>query len=459
MITSIRLVNFKNFKDETLHLGPFTVLVGANASGKSNIRDAFRFIHGIGRGYTLAEIMGGKYGPGGQVEWEPIRGATNEIIRFEESRFSFEIKMKLQKYTARYFIEISKFENSHRGSNEFRIEKESLKIGRISYTAEFDPDYKKDSKNLVVHVKESGNKNNKKLEKRTQSNKPFISQISDIIFDFEMEELRKFLMEDIRKREEEKEPTKSKRRVKPPRRFQGIRENIQGVINILESTQFLDLSPRLMRQPVFPGHIALGDSGENLPVVLEDICTDPKRKIILTNWLSELTPMDVVDFEFERDPSGRIHLMIREANKRKVSAYSASDGTLRFLAMLAMLLSDNPMGLCFFEEIDNGIHPSRQWLLLELIENQVKKRQIQVVTTTHSPGLLNFASDDTFDFLSVVGRLEDSDDAIIRSVSEFPNAKELRTSQGIGHLLTAGWIEDMLAFHEKHNENEEEAIQ
>ena len=59
MLTSLRLVNFKNFADETLKLGPFTVIVGANASGKSNIRDAFRFLHGIGRGYTLAENSGG----------------------------------------------------------------------------------------------------------------------------------------------------------------------------------------------------------------------------------------------------------------------------------------------------------------------------------------------------------------------------------------------------------------
>ena len=40
MITSLRLVNFKNFADETLRVGPFTVIVGANDSGKSNIRDA-----------------------------------------------------------------------------------------------------------------------------------------------------------------------------------------------------------------------------------------------------------------------------------------------------------------------------------------------------------------------------------------------------------------------------------
>ena len=78
MITSIRLKNFKNLADETLRVGPSTILVGANASGKSNIRDAFRFLHGIGRGYTLAEIFGGKREAG----WKPIRGAMNEIARF-----------------------------------------------------------------------------------------------------------------------------------------------------------------------------------------------------------------------------------------------------------------------------------------------------------------------------------------------------------------------------------------
>ena len=75
MLTSLRLRNFKNFADETLRMGPLTVLVGANASGKSNVRDAFRFLHGIGRGYRLADIIGGKYGAGGQPSpggWKPM---------------------------------------------------------------------------------------------------------------------------------------------------------------------------------------------------------------------------------------------------------------------------------------------------------------------------------------------------------------------------------------------------
>ena len=50
MIGRIHLRNFKNFRQADLQLGPFTLLIGMNASGKSNLRDAFRFLHGVGRG-------------------------------------------------------------------------------------------------------------------------------------------------------------------------------------------------------------------------------------------------------------------------------------------------------------------------------------------------------------------------------------------------------------------------
>ena len=226
---------------------------------------------------------------------------------------------------------------------------------------------------------------------------------------------------------------------------------------VLADMRFLELSPERLREPAFPGANVLGDFGENLPVVLREICADPKRQEILTSWIAELTPMDVTGFEFPIDPSGRVHLTLCEANGRKVSAYSASDGTLRFLAMLTVLLGENPSGLYFFEEIDTGIHPARQWLLLELIEKQAAKRGIQIITTTHSPDLLTFVNDSTFEHLSVVGRLEDSQDAIIRPVAALPNAEELRTSKGgLGRLLAEGWMETALTFTEDYDEAEDE---
>ncbi len=65
MLKKLVLERFKNFQKAELSLGPLTVLIGTNASGKSNLRDAFRFLHGIGRGYTVAEIIGEKWVEGG----------------------------------------------------------------------------------------------------------------------------------------------------------------------------------------------------------------------------------------------------------------------------------------------------------------------------------------------------------------------------------------------------------
>ena len=219
------------------------------------------------------------------------------------------------------------------------------------------------------------------------------------------------------------------------------------VQEILATMRFLDLSPERMRQPAFPGQTVLGDGGDNLPTVLKEICDDGKRRDILVGWTRELTPMDVEDFEFPVDPTtGRVQLALRESGGRTISAYAASDGTLRFLAMLAALLGTNPAGLYVFEEIDNGIHPARLRLLVDLIETQTAKGKVQVLTTTHSPELLSMVNDETFKSTSVICRRPDTNDAVIRPVAELPDAERLRGSQGLGRLHASGWMEDAVFF-------------
>ena len=227
------------------------------------------------------------------------------------------------------------------------------------------------------------------------------------------------------------------------------------VIEALENMRFLDLIPDRLRQPAFPGQTILGDSGDNLPTVLRDICSDAKQKETLIDWTRDLTPMDVVDFEFPVDEvTGLVQLVVCEMNERKFSAQSISDGTLRFLAMLAALLSKNPAKLYFFEEIDNGIHPARLHLLIDLIERRTNQGNIQVVTTTHSPDLLSVVGDITFENTSVVCRLDGTSDAVIRPVKNLPNSSELRETQGLGRLLVGGWMEDAIAFTSEHESDE-----
>ena len=430
MITSIRLVNFKNFADETLGVGPFTVIVGANASGKSNIRDAFRFLHGIGRGYTLAEIIGGKYGPGSQRVWEPIRGAANEIVQFGQSGFAIEVGIQLEDADLCYLIEVG----YERESNEFRITREKL-TGRIK------PGSAKGHQSFTVN----SNPDRADSPPEPRDNYPLLYRSflsireGDTTFKKEFDSMLETMGEPI----SIAQPTK-----------EFLDPYILQTMAIFAGMRFLELSPERMREPALPGHTVLGDSGENLAVVLEAICSDAERKDVLTSWLRELTPMDVRDMQFPRDPSGRVHLQILEGNERTVSAYSASDGTLRFLALLALLLGDRSKGLYFFEEIDTGIHPARQSLLLELIEKQAGKGEAQVITTTHAPNLLTLVNDATFEDMSIVCRLEDSDDAIIRPVAKLPDVKELRKAQGLGRLHESGWMEDALFFTEDYDATE-----
>ncbi len=408
MITSLRLVNFKNFADETLRVGPFTVIVGTNASGKSNIRDAFRFLHGIGRGDTLSGIFGGKYGPRIQ-KWEPIRGAPNEIVRFGAAPSGFSLYVELESSGEKAFYSITvKFEPDNPVG--FYVLQEELRIGsRLVYTAK--------TQDSTLRLVAGEGENQKEI-----LFSPYKPALPDFYQRYE---------------------------------YQYLPEAEASFHYMLNRMCFMELVPERMRAPSFPGATELGDSGENLPTALEAICVDPERKKILADWLQELTPMDVRDFEFPHDPSGRVHLQIVEANGRKVSAYSASDGTLRFLAMLTMLLGPHSGGLYFFEEIDTGIHPARQSLLLELVEKQTAKGHIQVITTTHSPDLLNLVNDRTFENTSIVYRDEDSEDGIIRPLAELPNARELRKSQGLGRLLGGGWMETALAFTGGNHDDEE----
>jgi len=46
-IREIKVSNFKSFKDARIQLGRLTVLIGANASGKSNFVQVFRFLRDI----------------------------------------------------------------------------------------------------------------------------------------------------------------------------------------------------------------------------------------------------------------------------------------------------------------------------------------------------------------------------------------------------------------------------
>ena len=56
MLSSFTIENFKSYGKATLKLAPLTVLIGANASGKSNAIEALRLLSWIAAGDRLGTI-------------------------------------------------------------------------------------------------------------------------------------------------------------------------------------------------------------------------------------------------------------------------------------------------------------------------------------------------------------------------------------------------------------------
>ncbi|MGK7874606.1 MAG: AAA family ATPase [Xenococcaceae cyanobacterium] len=394
MLKKLRLERFKNFKEAELIIGNLTLLVGTNASGKSNIRDAFRFLHGICRGYNLADIIGEKWIEGGVLQWRGIRGGTREVTFQGESTFAIEVLFTFldeneehEERNATYRIEVDAGTNG----KEPRVVAERLFLSKLSeFVFDSHPQKNPPPQDKPVHlnlrVRTEGRGRNKTVSFLNQ--RPVLSQL------LEHDELKNLVKSTSLKA-------------------------ILALNSILSSMRFLDLDPNAMRMPSFPGQTVLGDRGENLSSVLQAICEIPEQKLALQEWIRELTPMDAQDFKFPSDFTGRILLTLID-NKTNISAYSASDGTLRFLAMSAALLSASPARFYLFEELENGIHPTRLHLLLQLIEGKVSQGTMQMVATTHSPHLLRLLSPQSLEYASLTYRLPDRLDAKIQRIVDIP---------------------------------------
>ncbi len=439
MIEQLELTNFKNFRSATLPLGKFTVIVGTNASGKSNIRDAFRFVHGISRGYSLADIIGEKWGHGGELLWRGVRGGAREVAYlggecFQLSLIASDGSELLPRRGATFSITVQVKFGASPSTIQF-----GPRVREESFSTEMDGGYEAtplsdDLERLkVVRVSKTGSTGKFKTFPRTH---PVIgSDVAASMLGQTADELLK-LTTDI---------------IDPSDKSQSATSRFRDVI---QSMRFHDLNPDSLRMPSTPGQTVLGDRGENLSSVLLAICEDASLKAAVMEWLRQLTPLDVVDFELEPDAAGRVLVALVEGNGKKTSAYSASDGTLRFLAMLAALYGPNAAGFYFFDEIETGIHPTRLHLLIQLIEQRVARGDVQVVATTHSPQLLGLLSEESQNAAVLTYRLEGHLEGHIKRIMDIPNAAEVLKNQSLMRLHESGWLENAVEFLEG-EENDE----
>ncbi|MDE2822100.1 MAG: AAA family ATPase [Chloroflexota bacterium] len=80
-------------------------------------------------------------------------------------------------------------------------------------------------------------------------------------------------------------------------------------------------------------------------------------------------------------------LSLKESGGRLITTARLSDGTLRYLTLLAILLHPEPPPLVAIEEPELGLHPD---LIPEVAELMVKaSERVQLVVTTHSRMLVD----------------------------------------------------------------------
>jgi predicted ATPase len=129
----------------------------------------------------------------------------------------------------------------------------------------------------------------------------------------------------------------------------------------------------------------LEESLRNFSVILSRLMATPEVK---PNLLQHLRTFYADAEDIATPPvGGNIEVRLEERSKFSVSAKRLSDGTLRWLALLAILLNPTPPPLVCLEEPELGLHPDVIRPLAKLLI-QASER-MQLVVTTHSDTLVD----------------------------------------------------------------------
>jgi len=426
MIQSFTIENFKSYKKAELKLAPLTVMVGANASGKSNALEAIRFLSWMAQGQKLSalrfEINQNNAAIRGQLKDVLFRGEESfrigceisspfkdlggwkmqmeldiregkEIHILKESMYSERDEMLYETYrpTLDLATDITvSYNNFARGGRKPQVvcSDQLAVFSQLSYAGKFDPNHKK---SIAVIVP------------RARLSEQFLSKIL-----------------------------------------------------------FLDPSPQSMRGYSFPSENTLSGNGENISAVLYSLIQQKnENKKNILSFIKSLPEQDISDIGFLEGPRGEVMVTLTETFgkvNRRMDAGVLSDGTLRVLAIAAALLSAEENSIVIIEEIDNGVHPSRAKLLLNQINKIALERRLRIVLSTHNPALMDALPSDVIP--NVVFCYRDREDGSSRLVSlkDVPDYPELIAQGSLGDLVTEGLLSRFVKDYEGPEAKKEKAL-
>lgn len=386
MITRIEIDGFKSFENFALDLRPFVAIVGPNASGKSNLFDALRFLSLLAQQAIPAAMTG-------------LRGEPGELFRRTSAggarSMNFAVEILL----------------GSGGTDPFGTHYETP-TRRLRYELSLDLTTGPGGVAQAVSVGREACKPIRRKDDRASwlvSRAPRLtyehSHVGDFIRPAQNNPRAVALRQDG--------PHKSgKPRVLP---LDGASRTALSTVttaefphlcalrDLLIAIRFLEIDPAAARvandrlaQPV------LLPDASNLAAVLSHLrqrtATPDRPDGVLADIgaaLASLVP-SVRGLILHDDPSQpRISFALKLDNDMEFSARVISDGTLRLLALLTILHDPAQRGVLCFEEPENGVHEGLIPALVERLREATTDGEIfQVLLATHSPAVMEALQDE-----------------------------------------------------------------
>lgn len=415
MITELRLENWKSYEKASLHIDPLSVLVGTNASGKSNALDALLFLNRVSSGAMLTSAL---QGDGVQA---PLRGGVEWAARRPGSVFALGIVCRAD--------ELTDYEYRLEGRiTESRCDLHSEQLTRIKYRPGKDAKRKSQVGNIKLLRTDTCLENSPtiivRLYNEKQGSPRQLSRANTILFQLVGQKLR-----------------------------QEIQDGISEAISALRDIFILDPIPSHMRI-YSPLADKLESDARNIAGVLAALPKEKQQEIesVLTRYARQLPERDIRRVYAETVGKFNSDAMLYceehwldDGETPTVDARGMSDGTLRFLAILTALLTRPKASLLVIEEVDNGLHPSRARLLLDMLKAVGTQRGVDVLVTTHNPALLDAMGTEMVPFITVANRDPSTGHSVLTLLEDIAQLPKLLAQGPIGRLSSQGLIEKSIS--------------
>lgn len=420
VISKIRVTNFKSFKGLEVELDKFNVLIGANASGKSNFIQIFRFLKDvISFGLDNAiSIQGGiKYlrniniGPSEVFSVDVVSDLEFLLPSMREEK---EDRIGIKIYKAIYGFAM-KFK---RGRPGFEIIKDKLtykcRFIRLEKQRKKIKEKEKLREGEIIFSYVNG-----KLKIDLDKPAEVLIEVDDIVPAF----LR-----------EEKLPPKTLLLENPFFLFYMVPLKV-----VLEDISIYNFDPKLPKKasPI-TGKAELEEDGSNLSIILKNIIKYKNKKRKLFNLIKDLLPfVDSLDVKKLEDNSLLFRLREKYFKKKQyLLAPFVSDGTINITALITALYFEKKQ-LTIIEEPEKNIHPYLISKVVDMMKDASREKQI--IVTTHNPEMVKHAG---LKNILLVSRDKEGFSTISRPANKEEVKTFLKNEMGIEELFVQnllGW--------------------